>query len=233
MTDPITQATPAVGDDPPRRAREQQGAHTRRLILESAGEVFAARGFDGATMREIGERAGVKQPLIVYHFESKDGLWKAAVDWLWEELVERVRRRWAEAESSAEGGEAVVRAVLRAFVRVVADRPAWLHILLREAAAPGPRLDWLVESHSRGTYEAGAGFLKAAQEQGLLPDVPTRHLLYILVGGLTFALSIASEVEIVTGEDVASDAFLDRHVDTLMALISHSTHSTHTIRDAS
>lgn len=217
----MTDAAPTITDAPPGRARQQQGANTRRLILESAGEVFAARGFEGATIREIGERAGVKQPLIVYHFESKDGLWKAAVDWLWDELVEAVRRRWAEAESSSADGEAVLRAVLRAFVRVVADRPAWLHILLREAAAPGPRLNWLVDSHSRGTYEAGAGFLKAAQEQGLLPDVPTRHLLYILVGGLTFALSIASEVQIVTGDDVASDAFLDHHVDTLMALITH------------
>jgi AcrR family transcriptional regulator len=201
-------------------ARERQRIQTQRLILEAAGEVFSARGFDGATMRAIGERAGVKQPLIVYHFESKERLWKAAVDWLWDGLIDAVAEKWSEASAAADD-EAVMRTVLRSFVQVVADRPAWLHILLREAAEPGPRLDWLVESHSRGTYEAGADFLQGAKERGLLPDVPTRHLLYILVGGLTFALSIASEVRQVTGEDVTSDAFLDRHVDTLMTLITH------------
>lgn len=44
------------------------------LILETAKQIFAEKGFDGARMDEIAERAGVKKSLIYYHFEGKDQL---------------------------------------------------------------------------------------------------------------------------------------------------------------
>jgi len=197
--------------------RERRKALTQRAILESARNVFAERGFEGATLREVAERAGVKQPLLVYHFQSKEGLWRATLDLLWTRVVAAVRAGsdWADIADSPE----VVRAVLRSFMRVVADEPAWLQILMREASQPGPHLDWLVEQHSRATYEAGIDFLESAQKLGLLPRLPTRHLLYILTGALTFVVAIAPEVERVTGEDPRSQEFLDRHVDTFIALL--------------
>ncbi len=196
--------------------RERSKTLTQAAILEAAASVFAARGFEGATIREIAERADVKQPLVVYHFASKEGVWKAAVDRLWERVVVAVR----VGSNSAEVADSpdVLRSVLRSFIRVVADEPAWLQILLREASKPGPRLDWLVEHHSRGTYEAGLEFLESAKRLGLLPGLPTRHLFYIMVGALTFVLAIAPEVQRVTGDDVHDGDFLDQHVDTFMSL---------------
>lgn len=197
--------------------RKVQRDRTRQGILDAAAAVFGARGFAGATMREVAERSGVGQPLIVYHFGSKEALWKATVDRLWDGLVEEVEGRAEGARMASD--PAVARRVLRAFVEAVARDPAWLQILLREAAEPGERLGWLVERHSRATYEAGAAFLAGAQERGLLPGLPTRHLLYLLVGGLTFVIAMAPEIEAVTGEDALSAEFLDAHVDTLVALL--------------
>ncbi len=50
------------------------------LILETAKEIFAEKGFDGARMDEIAERAGVKKSLIYYHFEGKDHLLQEILD---------------------------------------------------------------------------------------------------------------------------------------------------------
>jgi len=196
--------------------RARQRSATRVAILVAAAEVFSARGFEGATLREIAGRAGVKQPLVVYHFGSKQQLWEAAVDRLWHRLVEAVRAD-SERVAGADSPERL-RAVLRSFIAVVAAEPAWLQILLREAAEPGPRLDWLVAQHSRSTYALGADFLADLQAQGLLPAGSTRHLLYILVGALTFVLAIAPEVERVTGDRPRGEAYLDRHLDTFMSL---------------
>ncbi len=196
--------------------RARQRSATRHTILVAAAEVFSARGFEGATLREIADRADVKQPLVVYHFGSKQGLWEAAVDRLWRRMVDEVGSDAARAGGATD--RAGVRAVLRSFVAVVAAEPAWLKILLREAGEPGPRLDWLVEHHSRATYTLGAGFLEHAQALGLLPSGSTRHLLYILVGALTFVLAISPEIERVTGADARADAFLDEHIDTFMSL---------------
>ena len=57
---------------------------TRDRILAAAIDLFSERSFDGATTREIAARAGVTQPLLNYHYRSKDELWRAAVDSLFE-----------------------------------------------------------------------------------------------------------------------------------------------------
>ena len=52
---------------------------TRATILDAAETVFAEAGFAGASMRAIAQRAEVNQPLIHYHFESKDRLYAEVI----------------------------------------------------------------------------------------------------------------------------------------------------------
>lgn len=59
---------------PPRGRRPEGGPDTRAAILSAARELFAERGFDRATMREIGARAGVDPALIHHYFGTKNGL---------------------------------------------------------------------------------------------------------------------------------------------------------------
>ena len=47
---------------------------TRVAILLAAGEMFAHRGFDGVSIREIVARAGVTLSAVNYHFGSKEAL---------------------------------------------------------------------------------------------------------------------------------------------------------------
>ncbi len=53
--------------------------HSRDRLLAAAGELFAERGFDRTTVRDLGERAGVDPALIARHFGSKAGLYLAAL----------------------------------------------------------------------------------------------------------------------------------------------------------
>ncbi len=58
----------------------QRGEDTRRRILETARDVFAAAGYEGASTRLLAERAGVNLPAIQYYFGSKEGLYRAVID---------------------------------------------------------------------------------------------------------------------------------------------------------
>ncbi|ANZ20325.1 TetR family transcriptional regulator [Streptomyces noursei] len=52
--------------------RDAQG--TRRLLLDAASELFAERGYERATVRDIAARAGVNQALLFRYFGSKKAL---------------------------------------------------------------------------------------------------------------------------------------------------------------
>lgn len=59
--------------------RPHDAAASRRALLEAAREVFDEVGYDRATTREIGERAGVDPSLIARYFDGKEGLFLAAL----------------------------------------------------------------------------------------------------------------------------------------------------------
>ena len=60
--------------------RESPGAASRReSIIEAARKVFAERGFDAGTTRQIAAEAGVAEGLIYHYFDSKEALLDAVV----------------------------------------------------------------------------------------------------------------------------------------------------------
>jgi AcrR family transcriptional regulator len=59
--------------------RPHDSAATREALLESARRVFDELGYERATTREIGERAGVDPALICRYFDSKEGLFLATI----------------------------------------------------------------------------------------------------------------------------------------------------------
>jgi AcrR family transcriptional regulator len=63
----------------PAPGRRRDAARSRELLIQAAVELFADRGFDRTTTREIGERAGVDPALIARYFGGKTQLYLAAV----------------------------------------------------------------------------------------------------------------------------------------------------------
>ncbi|WP_214407580.1 TetR/AcrR family transcriptional regulator [Pseudonocardia lacus] len=63
-----------------RRGRRPGGADTRAQLLDAARAEFAERGFDGATVRAIAERAGVDAAMVNHWFGGKDALFTATLD---------------------------------------------------------------------------------------------------------------------------------------------------------
>lgn len=90
---------------------------TRTAILDAAETEFAECGFDGASMRAIARRAGVHQPLIHYHFDSKERLFEAVFDrragGINDERRRRLERLFADAAPDTPALEAVIDALLR------------------------------------------------------------------------------------------------------------------------
>ena len=56
-------------------------AGTRERLLETASHLFASKGYASTSVREIVARAGVSKPVLYYHFQSKEGLYYAILEW--------------------------------------------------------------------------------------------------------------------------------------------------------
>lgn len=60
--------------------REASKNETRKLILKAARKLFARRGMEECTLRDIARKAGVSPASVVVHFRSKTALFEEAVN---------------------------------------------------------------------------------------------------------------------------------------------------------
>jgi TetR/AcrR family transcriptional regulator, cholesterol catabolism regulator len=78
----------------PVRDDERKGARRRRDIVDAAIAVFAKQGYDGASIREIADVAGMNKGNLYYYFPAKDDLLFEIADDLHNEF-NRQFQRWS------------------------------------------------------------------------------------------------------------------------------------------
>ena len=63
--------------------------YTRQSIMKAAVKLFAEKGYQGASVRDIVAKAGVNQAAINYHFKGKDVLYLELLETAFEKLTEQ------------------------------------------------------------------------------------------------------------------------------------------------
>jgi AcrR family transcriptional regulator len=116
--------------------RSGPGPGSRERVLSAALELFAQRGFDGASTHEIARRAAVNQGLIAHHFGTKEALWR--------ELVRSgLAQLCARLPADEAGGGSGVTPVATLIVALGAHR-SLVQLLLHALLEPGARRSWLL-----------------------------------------------------------------------------------------
>ena len=184
-------------------ARTRSRERTRGSIVAAARAEFAARGYSGARMEKIAQRAGVKKELIYHYFRGKEA------------LFEEVR---IEQLADAEADHALPRSPLLdrtqdpssllawRFTRMLGDLE-WIKLLTWEAAqtdiAPPPN-----EEGRRATIRKSIAAIKAAQRDGLLPaDLDARFLQLAMFSLATYPLAFAQITAMTTGMAASDKRF--------------------------
>ncbi|MBN2447595.1 MAG: CerR family C-terminal domain-containing protein [Phycisphaerae bacterium] len=142
---------------------------TRRRVLEAAGEVFADKGFEKATIREIVDRANANLNAVNYYFRDKHGLYIA----LFEDAHELITGRDREVFEQISGLpperqlREVVSYVLRGFI--LARPSAWhARLMFRELSEPTGVMEMMVERFIQPRFEKLADIVR----QLATPNVP-------------------------------------------------------------
>ena len=192
----------------PRRAPQQRAELTRRSILKAAVELFSSLGFDGVSLRTIEAHAGVQRGAVAYHFDSKDALWRQAID----SVFERFEVHFAPLDSTLRDldPDLRLRTAITAFVRFSAEMPELNRLMVQEGKQASWRLDYIIDRHMR------PGFDRVTE---LLGSPLDPHTYYFIIGASAMVFNVEYECRIVFGVDPTTDEFIRDHASRVADLI--------------
>lgn len=177
---PVSSSAPDVVAPPVATRGYDKGAATSEHLVRVATRIFAAKGFAGATTREICQAAGVNLAAIHYYFGDKEGLYRAAL------LVpiQEVTNQFGDFGSEAQTFEQAIRAVLAPIVQIaMRDDDHELNVArlhLREMLEPSPIFRDIVVRELAPLHEALAGML--ARHCGVAkPDTDIQQLAFAMI----------------------------------------------------
>jgi len=156
---------------------EGHDRETRVRVLDAAARLFAERGFNHVSIRDICKEANSNVASVNYHFGDKLGLYR--------ELISTVAESMNDAKNQAfeagEGGapEERLRAYIRRFLQQLLSpdlgKNCWLDKLIaREMSEPTAALDLIIE---KGIKPAGERLNKLVSEVMGLPVADPRVVL--------------------------------------------------------
>lgn len=152
-------------------------AETRDRILDAAERLFAEHGFDGTSLRQITDAAGVNLAAVNYHFGSKEDLYAQVFLRRIVPINERRAELFDQAVVLAGEHPVPLPALFDSFIRPVfemADRaPSFLRLLARNVGAPPPFMAPLIEAQFRPLI---VRYVKALHEA--LPHMPPKTVFW-------------------------------------------------------
>jgi len=153
---------------------------TRDRLLQAAMDVFAERGYHGATVDDIVGASETSKGAFYHYFPNKQTIFVKLLD----QLVEMVEAGVEAAIEAEEGALAKVEAALRVVLEVASERRDLARILLIEAAALGPEF----EQSRLGIHRRFAALIQRhldrAVVDGAIPRQDTRAAAMAWIGAI-------------------------------------------------
>lgn len=171
---------------------QQRAVDTRLSILKHASKIFASKGFDGCSTRDIATAAGVSHANIRYHFGDKEALWFKVINYLIAEEY-KGRKLMAEIQSGTSLTENF-RQHTRNAISHYAYNPELPRIILYETLIDSDRLK-KIRSAISDNQKRRSESVKIMQDAGLVKNINPQLLDRFLDGGLTFKFVISNDID--------------------------------------
>jgi AcrR family transcriptional regulator len=180
----------------PRLPAEQR----RAVVLDTACRVFGRCSYRAATTAEIARQAGVTEPILYRHFDSKRALYLACVDETWV----RVRGAWELAVASEDDPGDWLPGMGRAFVAFKEHQAALANLWTQALAEAGdePELRRHLRRHVRDVHEYVADVVTRAQRAGAISrdrDAEAEAWIFLAVGLLA---TVGGRLGCLSGSDL-------------------------------
>lgn len=194
--DDETTSTPPAGD-----AATSRSPDTRDALMRAGRDLFARRGYDGASVRAITAAAGANLGAVTYHFGSKRALYGAVLEAELAPLGDAVVR------VGAGGGTALDRmaAIVEVYFEHLGTRPFLPRLMLQEISA-GRRPPEPVVRIIRSVVATLGALQQEGEEDGSVrPGHPLLTGLSVIAQPIHMTL-VAPMIQQITGSDIGKEA---------------------------
>ncbi len=159
----------------------------REAIIEVAEQLFAEKGYEGASLRELSARAGINVAMVSYYFGSKEDLFKAII-----ELRTGEARTYAEALNRDTSLDPLSRLELYIdhYIEQRGENRNFYRIIQRELSLEQrtEMRDFLTQSLSRNKEEFRK-IIREGQRQGVFAEVDIDMTIATMIGLVSLVMN--------------------------------------------
>jgi TetR/AcrR family transcriptional regulator len=146
-----------------------------KRILDAAQEVFATYGYQGATIDEIADRAGISKPNLHYYFKRKRDLYLAVLRRTLEIWLVPLRELDRTGDPAVELGNYIAQKV-----QLSRRFPAASRVFANEIVQGAPFLKGYLQTNLREVVERKAAVIQHWIDQGKLAPIDPYHLIFLI-----------------------------------------------------
>jgi TetR/AcrR family transcriptional regulator len=182
----------------------------RTAILNAALMVFADRGYDGATTREIAAKAKLQLGHLSKYFRSKELLWLEVMKDSTMKIQQLLNASALHGPRAQKTRQA--RDFLPGFLRFFADNHLLTRVMLQEFSVSSPRRDWAVKNVGKPIWERLEPVFEQMRSAKASADYEPIFGYFSLIGSALLFFGSSSEIRAIAGpprNQSVGDAYID------------------------
>ncbi|MCX5850258.1 MAG: TetR/AcrR family transcriptional regulator [Deltaproteobacteria bacterium] len=162
--------------------RKEKSYKTAERILVAARMVFAEKGYSGAHVDEIAERAGVNKATIYYQIGDKDTLYASIIH----QVIGNVAQGIAQSVATVNHPEEKINAYINYIADAVDKNPDLPPIMMREIASGGANLPRVVVEDIASVLTILVGILDEGRKKGIFIETVPFLIHMMIMGTILF-----------------------------------------------
>lgn len=192
---------------------------TKEALLRAAKKVFAEKGYDGATVKELADEAGVNISLVSYHFNGKENLFRACVQAYGEDRL-AATERFLKSPASAEEFRVRLSLYLDDYFQTALREQDTMVIMHRECIGQNPLTQDIFEGVFMKSVENLMQFFREAKEGGFLQkNLDPHYTVMIVMGSIIHAIQMNAKHEELFKTGLKDQSHREKIVQNLMQMV--------------
>jgi TetR/AcrR family transcriptional regulator len=214
-----TSRSASRGRGRPKGTSTTQDVAPRERLIAAAIPLFALHGYESVSTGQIAAAADLSQPMVHYHFKSKDRIWYEAIETLMYNLSKQFPNRRDELKDL--DPVARLKVLTRRFILMSASDTTLSRIILHESLTQSERLAWLVEHFVSKGFRDFDEAIQLGVEAGQIKQLPTYTISNTILTASSFTFCLVGLVKQVYNKNITDAVHIQEMADSIVEILFH------------